>query len=142
MSDAILSLKSKHQLTMVDQVVKIMSNPVFSCDVCGKTCLNQNALTKHKNSLGAHEGLRRNEKNEIEFVCSVCEKVYRSRTGLYGHQYAKHRASVNVSMEATDEVMETTSAEKKRTRVMVTKVMTTKYPTKKNVLLRFQHQWR
>ena len=97
---------------MADQDVQIMSNPVFLCDVCGKTCLNQSALTKHKNSLFAHEGLRRNEKNEIEFVCNVCDKVFTSRMGLYHHQYAKHRANVEPPAESTADAMKTTTTTK------------------------------
>ncbi len=89
---------------MADQA----SDPVFSCDVCGKTCLNQNALTKHKNSLGAHEGLRRNENNEIEFVCNVCDKVFTSRLGFYKHHGTKHRANVDAPVVSTEVVMETT----------------------------------
>ena len=108
MSVAILSLKSEHQLTMADQDVQIMSKPVFSCDVCGKTCLNQNALTKHKNTLRVHEGLRRNEKNEIEFVCNVCDKVFKSRLGFYKHHCTKHRANVDALAESTEVIMGTT----------------------------------
>ena len=89
---------------MTDQA----SDSVFSCDVCGKTCLNQNALTKHKNTLRVHEGLRRNEKNEIEFVCNVCNKVFTSRLGLCQHR-AKHRANVDAPAESTEDVMETTT---------------------------------
>ena len=89
---------------MTDQV----SDPVFSCDVCGKTCSSQNALTKHKNTLRVHEGLRRNEKNEIEFVCNVCDKVFTSRLGFYKHHGTKHRANVDAPVVSTEVVMETT----------------------------------
>ena len=84
------------------------SDPVFSCDVCGKTCSSQNALTKHKNTLRVHEGLRRNEKNEIEFVCNVCDKVFKSRLGFYKHHCTKHRANVVALAESTDVVIGTT----------------------------------
>ena len=84
------------------------SDPVFSCDVCGKTCSSQNALTKHKNTLRVHEGLRRNEKNEIEFVCNVCDKVFTSRLGFYKHHGTQHRANVDAPVVSTEVVMETT----------------------------------
>ena len=89
---------------MTDQV----SDPVFSCDVCGKTCSSQNALTKHKNTLRVHEGLRRNEKNEIEFVCNVCDKVFTSRLGFYKHHGTQHRANVDAPVVSTEVVMEAT----------------------------------
>ena len=92
---------------MTDQDTHPASDLVFSCDVCGKTCLNQNALTKHKNTLRVHEGLRRNGKNEIEFVCDVCDKVFTSRKGLCQHQQAIHRANVDAPAESTEDVMET-----------------------------------
>ena len=107
MSVASLSLKSEHQLASVNMADQA-SDPVFSCDVCGKTCLNQNALTKHKNTPHVHEGLRLNEKNEIEFVCSFCEKVFTSRLGFYKHQHTKHRANVDAPTESTEVAMETT----------------------------------
>ena len=107
MSVAILSLKSEHQLASVNMADQA-SDPVFSCDVCGKTCLSQNALSKHKNTLRVHEGLRRNEKNEIEFVCNVCDKVFKSRLGFYKHHCTKHRANVDALAESTEVVMETT----------------------------------
>ena len=107
MSVAILSLKSEHQLASVNMADQA-SDPVFSCDVCGKTCLNQNALSKHKNTLRVHEGLRRNEKNEIEFVCNVCDKVFKSRLGFYKHHCTKHRANVDALAESTEVVIGTT----------------------------------
>ena len=84
---------------MADQNAQFPSNPVLSCDVCGKTCANQGGLTNHKNSLGAHEGLRRNEKNEIEFVCNVCDKVFVYQTSLYTHKRNKHYANVGAPAE-------------------------------------------
>ena len=89
---------------MADQA----SDPVFSCDVCGKTCSSQNALTKHKNTLRVHEGLRRNEKNEIEIVCNVCDKVFTSRLGFYKHHGTQHRANVDAPVVSTEVVMEAT----------------------------------
>ena len=54
-------------------------------------------------------GLRRNKKNKIEFVCNVCDKVFNSRSSLYGHQYQKHSKTISTSAESIEEVMETTS---------------------------------
>ena len=97
---------------MADQNAKFPSNPVFSCDECGKTCANQGGLTNHKNSLGAHEGLRRNEKNEIEFVCNVCDKVFVYQTSLYTHKRNKHYANVDAPAESTGEKTESTATTK------------------------------
>ena len=96
---------------MADQNAQSPSNPVLSCDVCGKTCANQGGLTNHKNSLGAHEGLRRNEKNEIEFVCNVCGKVFMYQTSLYMHKRKKHYANVDAPAEASEEKLETIPVE-------------------------------
>ena len=80
----------------------------YVCNVCDKTFGKQNGLTKHKNTPGVHNGLRRNEMNEIEFTCNFCEKVYSSRTKLNAHRYSKHRSTIDASSESIDEVMETT----------------------------------
>ena len=96
---------------MADQDMQFSSDPVFSCDVCGEKCSNQNGLTKHKNSPSEHNELRSNEKNEIEFVSSVCENVFTSRMGLYCHQRAKHRKTIDAPEECTEDVMETTTIE-------------------------------
>ena len=82
---------------------------VFSCDACHQTFARKSAFMAHKNSSSVHNGLRRNEKNEIEFVCNDCDKVYSSHSNLYHHQYSKHRAVVNAATKSSDEVMETTS---------------------------------
>ena len=94
---------------MADQDTHPASDPVFSCDVCGKTCLNQNALTKHKKTARVHEGLRRNENNKSEIDCNVCDKVFNSRKGLYQHQQAIHRANVDAPAESTEDDTETTT---------------------------------
>ena len=96
---------------MADQDMQFSSDPVFSCDVCGEKCSNQNGLTKHKNSPSEHNELRSNEKNEIEFVCRVCENVFTSRMGLYGHQHAKHREAIDAPAKSTENIMETTPPE-------------------------------
>ena len=59
--------------TMTDQdlYVQLPNSSVFTCDVCNKTFGKQNGLTKHKNTPGVHNGLRRNEMNEIEFTCEI-----------------------------------------------------------------------
>ena len=78
----------------------------FSCDACDQTFVRKNGFMKHKNSPSVHDGLRRNAKNDIEFACNHCDKVYASRSKLYQHQYSKHRAIVNATTKSTDEVME------------------------------------
>ena len=82
---------------------------VFSCDACHQTFASKSAFMKHKNSSSVHNGLRRNEKNEIEFVCNDCDKVHSSYSNLYAHKYHKNRAIVNAAIESSNEVMETTS---------------------------------
>ena len=97
---------------MTDQDAQFSSNPVLSCDVCGKSFSTQGGLTRHKNNSGIHEGLRRNEKNEIEFLCNVCGKVFMYRSTLNAHQCNKHRATTNVSAESIEEKTETTATTK------------------------------
>ena len=45
------------------------------------------------------KGLRRNEKNEIELVCNVCDKVFVYQTSLYTHKRNKHYANVDAPAE-------------------------------------------
>ena len=64
---------------------------IFKCNVCEQSFDTSRALAIHTSAKYKHDGLQRNELNEIVFVCNHCNKTFRSQKGLYNHRrIAKH----------------------------------------------------
>ena len=86
------------------------SQEKLTCDVCEKTFRTVGALTKHTNRTNAHDGMRRNVKNELVFACNVCNKAYSSQGNLYKHRYYAKHALMDSTIEPA--VNKITSMEK------------------------------
>ena len=81
------------------------SQEKLTCDVCEKTFRTVGALTKHTNRTNAHDGMRRNVKNELVFACNVCNKAYSSQGNLYKHRYyAKHALMDSTTEPAANKI--------------------------------------
>ena len=75
------------------------ADKTIACDVCEQTFSAAGSLTKHRNTLHVHNGLRRTANNEIVFACNVCGKTYPSQKTLSQHRnYSKH-----LLIDTTDE---------------------------------------
>ena len=67
------------------------SKNTFTCNVCEQSFDSSRALAIHTSAKYTHDGLQRNELNEIVFVCNICNKTFRSQKSLYNHRrIAKH----------------------------------------------------
>ena len=81
------------------------SKKSFTCDVCKQTFRTAAAFTKHTNRTNAHDGMRRNAKNEIVFACNVCDKAYSSQKKLGSHwNYAQHALPYSTGEPAVDKI--------------------------------------
>ena len=62
---------------------------IFKCNVCEQSFDSLRALEIHTSAKYTHDGLQRNELNEIVF--NHCNKTFRSQKSLYNHRrIAKH----------------------------------------------------
>ena len=94
-----LSLMSVHQNGFREQKY---------CNVCEQSFDTPRALAIHTSAKYTHDGLQRNELNEIVFTCNHCNKTFRSQKSLYNHRrIAKHQldgmAITGAAMEPTPE---------------------------------------
>ena len=81
------------------------SKNTFTCNVCEQVFSTALALSRHTDAKYTHDGLQRNELNEVVFVCNVCSKTFRSSKGLYYHRRNVKHAIDGVA--DVGEVMET-----------------------------------
>ena len=82
---------------------------IFKCNVCEKVFNTALALSRHAHAKFTHDGLQRNELNEVVFVCNHCNKTFHSQKSLYNHRrIAKHPIDGAVK---TAEAMESTLEE-------------------------------
>ena len=64
---------------------------IYKCNVCEQSFDSSRALAIHTSAKYTHDGLQRNELNEIVFTCNYCNKTFRSQKSLYNHRRnAKH----------------------------------------------------
>ena len=64
---------------------------IFKCDVCEQSFNTSRGLSAHMNAKYSHDGLQRNELNEMVFICNICNKTFSSQRSLYLHRrLAKH----------------------------------------------------
>ena len=64
---------------------------VFKCNVCEQTFNTSRGLSAHMNAKYSHDGLKRNELNEMVFICNICNKTFSLQRSLYLHRrLAKH----------------------------------------------------
>ena len=81
---------------------------IFKCNVCEKVFNTALALSRHAHAKFTHDGLQRNELNEVVFVCNHCNKTFHSQKSLYYHRRnVKHAigGAVN-STEAMETALE------------------------------------
>ena len=79
------------------------SKEMYPCDICEKTFSTAGRLSAHKKRTNAHDGMRRNAKNEIVFACFVCAREYSSQRKLLNHRYiSKHALPESTSEPAVD----------------------------------------
>ena len=81
---------------------------IFKCDVCEQSFNTSHGLSAHVNAKYSHDGLQRNELNEMVFICNICNKPFSSQRSLYHHRrVAKHAidgvADVGEAMESASE---------------------------------------
>ena len=83
---------------------------IFKCNVvCDQSFSTSRALSVHTSAKYKHDGLQRNELNEMVFVCNHCNKTFHSQKSLYNHRrIAKHPINGAVN---TAEAMESTLEE-------------------------------
>ena len=82
---------------------------IFKCNVCEQSFSTSRALSVHTSAKYKHDGLQRNELNEMVFVCNHCNKTFHSQKSLYNHRrIAKHPINGAVN---TAEAMESTLEE-------------------------------
>ena len=82
---------------------------IFKCNVCEQVFNTALALSRHAHAKYTHDGLQRNELNEVVFVCNHCNKTFHSQKSLYNHRrIAKHPINGAVN---TVEAMESTLEE-------------------------------
>ena len=78
---------------------------IIKCNVCEQSFDTPRALSIHNSAKYSHDGLQRNERNEIVFICNICNKTFRSQKSLYNHRRnLKHAVD---DMNVTEEAMET-----------------------------------
>ena len=81
---------------------------IFKCNVCEQVFNTALALSRHAHAKYTHDGLQRNELNEVVFVCNHCNKTFNSQKSLYYHRRnVKHAidgvADVGEAMESASE---------------------------------------
>ena len=82
---------------------------IYKCTVCEQSFDTARALAIHTSAKYTHDGLQRNEINEIVFICNHCNKTFRSQKSLYNHRrVAKHPLD---GVVVTGEAMEPTPEE-------------------------------
>ena len=82
---------------------------IFKCNVCEQVFNTALALSRHAHAKYTHDGLQRNELNEVVFVCNHCNKTFHSQKSLYNHRrIAEHPIDGAVK---TAEAMESTLEE-------------------------------
>ena len=102
----------------------------FKYNVCKQVFNTPLALSRHTDAKYTHDGLQRNELNEVVFVCNVCSKTFRSSKNLY-----YHRRDVKHAIDSVVDVGEAMSQNLKK-RKMSTQAMDAlemRYLTKNNV---------
>ena len=82
---------------------------IFKCNVCEQSFDTSRALAIHTSAKYKHDGLQRNELNEIVFICNHCNKTFRSQKSLYNHRRIQKHPLDGVVI--TGEAMEATTEE-------------------------------
>ena len=82
---------------------------IFKCNVCEQSFDTSLALAIHTSAKYKHDGLQRNELNEIVFICNHCKKTFRSQKSLYNHRRIQKHPLDGVVI--TGEAMEATTEE-------------------------------
>ena len=59
---------------------------IFKCNVCEQSFDSSRALAIHTSAKYTHDGLQRNELNEIVFICNHCNKTFCSQKSLYNYR--------------------------------------------------------
>ena len=80
---------------------------IFKCNVCEQSFDTSRALAIHTSAKYKHDGLQRNELNEIVFICNHCKKTFRSQKSLYNHRRIQKHPLDGVVI--TGEAMEATT---------------------------------
>ena len=52
---------------------------IYKCSVCEQSFDTARALAIHTSAKYTHDGLQRNERNEIMYICNHCNKTFRSQ---------------------------------------------------------------
>ena len=59
---------------------------IIKCNVYEQLFDSSRALAIHTSAKYTHDGLQRNELNEIVFICNHCNKTFRSQKSLYNYR--------------------------------------------------------
>ena len=82
---------------------------IFKCNVCEQSFDTTRSLAIHTSAKYTHDGLQRNELNEIMFISNYCNRTFRSQKSFYNHRRtAKHPLD---DVVVTGEAMEPTTEE-------------------------------
>ena len=78
---------------------------IFNCNVCEQSFETSRALSIHNSGKYTHDGLQRNERNEIVFICNICNKTFHSQRSLYNHRrISKHTLIDSMTEPAVNKI--------------------------------------
>ena len=79
---------------------------IFNCNVCEQSFDTSRELSIHNSGKYTHDGLQRNERNEIVFICNICNKTFRSQRSLYNHRRISKHALMDSTLEPAVNMIE------------------------------------
>ena len=103
---------------------------IFKCNVCEQSFDSSRALAIHTSAKYTHDGLQRNELNEIVLTCNYCNKTFRSQKSLYNHRRIKK--NIRLMMWLSQEKQEKKHLNKHKTSTEAMDKFEMRYHTRKN----------